>query len=366
MPAALTIVLVLVSGSPSDDGGRADAFTPAIVKATRAALGPGTRIVVKTEETMPADADAVRLGADAHADAVVEVAWTEPEHLRSTIRVQRPSASRWVERDLGFRAIDDPVERSRTVALTIVSMLPEYEGRAVESPPSEPANRNGRPPPEGKGTPNGEGAPNRAGRKPSPGAGRSSDERSEERVEPEPADVRVDRREGRPARHRTAVTAFGAMGLGSGDGGESGGGGVDFRQALGSFLTVRVGASARFGLESPGDVSARHYASALGMAIVPVSSEDGRASLDVRVDGLVALEDFALSRDGGTEHLHKLMPGADAVLEGSYYFVRGAALVLGGGAEALFGRTEIFSGGRRVATLKPVRPVLELGIRFGF
>ena len=140
MSTALTILLVMIASGPVDDGSTVDdPFTPAIARATREALGSETRVVMRMVATLPSDAEVVALGRGVHADAVVEVTWSLPDHLRTTIRVERSGSGRWVDRAIAFREIDAPSERSRTVGFAIASMLPERRVLAAAPPPPKRA-----------------------------------------------------------------------------------------------------------------------------------------------------------------------------------------------------------------------------------
>src|SRR5579871_3120149 len=127
MSPAVTILIIAIGAAPREGADSAgDPFTPAVTRATREALGPDTQIVLKELEMAPSDETARSLGVEAHADAVAEVEWSLPDHLHTKVRLQRAGATRWFDRDVGFRSIDEPAERSRTVGFAIASMLPEY------------------------------------------------------------------------------------------------------------------------------------------------------------------------------------------------------------------------------------------------
>jgi hypothetical protein len=58
--------------------------------------------------------------------------------------------------------------------------------------------------------------------------------------------------------------------------------------------------------------------------------------------------------------------GGDGVVEGGWHITRGAGLFLGGGIEAVLGKTEIFTHHTPVAVVPPFRAVAELGFRTRF
>lgn len=334
MSPALTILLITISGaSPDDTGASDDPYAPAIVRATREALGANTEIVSKRFDALPSDAEVVALGADVHADAVVEVTWSLPDHLRTTIRMERTKTGQWFDREVGFRPNDDPVERSRTVGFTIASMLPEGSAR-TEAPPPKP----------------------------------------EEPLPPAPVAVPVHEtahdavapREER-LHHDNSISAAALVAFGVGDGGGGFGAVLDYRRGLVDVLSLRFGLGARVGQGGPPGLTTRGFSGAVGLAWDAFSTQNGRGRLGLRLDALFALAQFEhLSAGGATATRYKFLPGADLLAEASYFFTPGAAVVVAGGAEALFGETDVLVAGEPVAAFEPVHPVVELGLRAGF
>ena len=58
--------------------------------------------------------------------------------------------------------------------------------------------------------------------------------------------------------------------------------------------------------------------------------------------------------------------GGDVVVEGGYHVTPSAGLFLGGGLEAMLGKTEIYTHQTWVAVVPPFRAVAELGFRVRF
>ena len=124
---------------------------------------------------------------------------------------------------------------------------------------------------------------------------------------------------------------------------------------------------ARLGQDPPAGVVTRFFYDAAGLAWNAWTASNGRGAVGVRLDALLILTQFAhTSLDDATVNRHKLMPGGDLVVEAGYFFTRGVAVLVGGGGEAVFGQTDVFVNGRRAATLGPLHPVVELGLRAGF
>lgn len=325
MSAALTILLLTVS-EPAPD----TPFTTSVATAIRQALGPGTRVVSVSQAELPSDADAMARGEQLHADAVVEVTWRLPEHLGATIRMERSSSERWIERQIGFQDADEPVERCRTVGFTVASMLPE--GFAE---PAEPAPR------------------------PLPVA--------------EPP-VRVDEHPSKHTRPRggmlnpNALTGSAVAAFGIHDYGTSVGGALDYRRRLGQSIAFRIGGAARVGQDPAAQALSRYFNGALGVAWHAWTSANATGALSVRLDALVVLTQYSRvsAVDSTTIDKFKWMPGADLLLEACYFFAPGAALVVAGGGEAVFGKTDIVVGSGVVTTYRPLHPLVELGLRVGF
>jgi hypothetical protein len=337
MSPALTILLITISGGSPDEGGVVDdPYAPAIARATREALGANTQIISKRLDTLPSDAEVVALGADAHADAVVEITWSLPDHLRTTIRMERASTGQWLDREVGFRTNDDPVERSRTVGFTIASMLPEGSAR-LEAPPPKPEEAPPTPAPE-------------------EGLARDS-------VDAHPAAEPPEER----LHFDNSISAAALMAFGVGDGGGGLGAALDYRRGLADAFALRFGLAARVGQGAPSGLATRFFSGGVGFVWDTWSSQNGRGRLGLRVDALFALAQVDhLSTQGTSASRYKFLPGADLLVEGSYFFTRGAAVVLGAGGEALFGETDVIVEGQTVAAFEPVHPVVELGLRAGF
>jgi hypothetical protein len=320
MSGALTILLLTVLGH---DAG--DPFTPAVTRATREALGPETEIVFRAMPYLPSDAEAASLAVELHADAVVELTWSVPDHLRANIHLRRTATGRWIDREIGFRTVDDPAERGRTVAFMVVSMLPERfrAPNATTTPRETPA----------------------AGERLLPLAPTTAGQS-----------------------HVGSIGGMLIAALGVGDNGGGAGGALDFRVRLDPTFAIRFGGGARAGQDPPAQVVTRFYYGAAGIAWTAWTAQNARVALGLRWDALLIRTDFAhlSTSQTGTESDGKWIPGADLLFEAAYFITRGAAISAGVGAEATFGKTDILVGGRRINTIEPLRPLLELGIRAAF
>jgi hypothetical protein len=164
-----------------------------------------------------------------------------------------------------------------------------------------------------------------------------------------------------------SISAAALVAFGVGDGGGGLGAALDYRRGLAETFALRFALAARVGQGAPPGITTRFFSGGVGFAWDAWSSQNGRGRLGLRLDALFALAQFDhLSTGGTTASRSKFLPGADLLAEASYFFTRGAAVVLGGGGEALFGETDVLVAGQPVATFEPVHPVVELGLRAGF
>jgi len=330
MSAVLIILLVTTSREPVDD--RLD---EGVVRPTIEALGGNARVVRRAFATVPDDAEVVALGAEVHADVIAEVSWSVPDRLLASIRLERAAGAPWVERQMAFRAIDDAGERSRTVALTIVSMLSPDSG--APAPADAVTKRSATLPPTG------------------PPSTRPQAERSPSNS---PNEATRD--------NWISAAAVAALGLTDDAGGL--GGAFDYRRRAGGVWFLRLTAGARAGQAPAAQALTRFFYGGVGVAWHAFTSRDAKGALGLRMDALaVRVQLGHLSADDPvTDYQSKWLPGGDLVAEGSYFLAPGAAFFVGAGGEAVLGKTDIFVRGQRVATILPVHPVLELGLRTAF
>ena len=170
-----------------------------------------------------------------------------------------------------------------------------------------------------------------------------------------------------PVHHPTSISLRAVAALGVDDPATAFGGAFDFRRDLFSALALRVGVGARFGVGSQSDIATRFFEGQLGIAWRAWASANGRGSLGARLDALLTIAQFTYaSPSSGDVNKEKTLPGGDAVFEAGYFFTPTMALVAGGGAEVLFGKTDVFVGPARRTSLAPVHPVFDLGISIGF
>ncbi len=338
MTAALIVLVFTISSAPADPR-----FTTALIGPTIDALGRETRVILRPVTSRPSDTDALAVAADVHADAVAEVSWSAPDQLRAVIRLERGRGAPWMERTAEFLREDDPLERSRTVALTIASMLlSKPSTTAPDDRPGAPA------------TPAGVAA---AAAAPKAGDQRRSMAQPSSPQSQAPA-----------YRHAHALSAAGIAALGVGDHAGGVGGALAYGQRLSARLSLRAGAGVRAGRDPTAQAVTRFFHAGVGLGWDAFLTPNGEGTLGLRADAMVIVAE--LVRDAADQpssaNVRKWMPGADVVAEGCYAFTQGIAAFVGAGAEAMLGRTDVFVGGQRVTRISPLHPVFELGLRAVF
>jgi hypothetical protein len=314
--AALTLLVLIASG---------DANGPVVTslsRAVREALGPEAEITIREVARVPGDDEAIALGRELHANAVIELIWKDAEHRRATLHFHaEPASSRWTDREVGFDAKDADGERGRMIGFALASMLPERRESLLPPPPFLV------PPPM------------------------PSDE-------PEPP---------APAPKGEVLRWFGAVDVAAS--GSLGGDATGIGAALAARwdfapkLSLRLAGGLRSGNVTAADADSLIFDAAAGLVwrAVRATTTSG-FGIGVRADALAI--QYRLSRGGS--HATLWLPGADLALEGSFMFAERMALFAAVGGEAAFGATDVFLFSERVTTISPIRGIGQAGIRIHF
>lgn len=116
MPGTIVVVVVLGAGElhcpPAD----------AAIVAMRGTLAAGEQVLVREVGQGLDDGKLSALRASTGASAIVEIAWSHPDHQGVHLHVGTGDKD-FADRDLGFSASDVEEERGRTVGLVLSSML---------------------------------------------------------------------------------------------------------------------------------------------------------------------------------------------------------------------------------------------------
>ncbi len=295
-----------------------DATLDAAVAAARETLGENATVQV---EVSPAASDPgiVALEDERHAGAVATLRW-DPSHTSATIHLHRAREGRWVDRTIVFRAADAPAERGRTIGFAVASMLPEQElprapeHRIIIAPPPPTAHH------------------------PFDGPWHGSFDAQ-------------------------AVGALPFSGYGAGVGADLSG------QWYLSRLGFRLGAVIRAGDVAPAQATSIMVSVAAGLEVRIVEPAAGeRFGLALRFDMLATFLSLRhLDADDPSPVVQdRWLPGGDLVAEGTFQLGPATAIILGLGAEASLGSTNVYVARKPVATIEPIRLVGELGLRARF
>ncbi|MDB5212601.1 MAG: hypothetical protein JWO86_528 [Myxococcaceae bacterium] len=332
--AALTLLVLIASG----DGGR-DASGPvatSMARAVREALGADAQVIIRETARVPSDDEAIALGRELRASAVIELLWKDPEHRRATLHFHAdPGASRWTDREVGFDATDADAERGRMIGFALASMLPERAASQATVAPAPAA-----PPPMPPLPPRRE-----------PGEIEDADERSERP----------------PARPGEVLRWFGAVDLaaaGSLGGDATGiGAALSARWDFAPTFSARVGGAVRAGDVGAADASSTIYSGALGLVWRALPATTTRTfGLALRADVLA----MQVRLERASSHATLWLPGADLAVEASWMFAKPLALFAAVGGEVAFGAPDVLLFSNRVTTIPPFRGLGEAGIRVHF
>jgi hypothetical protein len=328
LPMAPLLILFLVSAG--HDGAYS---TTAMQNAVAEVLGPSGTVAVSTAPPELSDAAAIDQGAALHAAAVVRVRWLAGERPQIEVRVHRADArgaAGWLSRVLGFAPTDDREEIGRAIGYTVLAMLPAatLQAAAAGAPPAAP----------------------------SPGP-----------VAAPAAAAPVVTSMARPdaGGGYLFVDVVGAASAGLGGAGTGWGGGVRGGWAATPHFRLALGAVARTGeVTAARATTSTVTVTAGGAATLPVTRRFGLA---LRVEAMAQfLTASHFGGDDGPSRLSRWLPGGVAALEGALWLSANAALVAAAGAELAAGRTDVFVGGDRVATIPQAHATAELGLRIRF
>jgi hypothetical protein len=309
-----------------------DPSLSAFDRTLRSALGPQARVELVHVAEDPPDQESVARSAS--LDGVVELSWA-PDHASARLHCYVSRGERWVDREISFGGgagdpLHEAAERGRLLGFAVATMFDESE------------------------------APERLR-----SAGSSNTATKPQRLARPPRATEVPRPERRaPARSLefSGIMSSGIEGTASGLGASAGlrwqwlgplalrgvvagrAGNVPTAQA--TTATAQVGAGASWGF-------------------MPLAST---YELGVRADALLSyFQATHLSEDDVVpDTKSRWLPGFDVLMEGGVRFAGSAGVFAGFGLEAMVGSTEIYTHGRRVAVVPPLRLVGELGFRTRF
>ena len=303
-----------------------DAATPlpgALARAAEEALGAGASVSIRTLDRPSPVTGLADAGHAEHAAAVARIAWTDERRSEARLEVVGADGGPIRASTIAFADSDPLAERGRALGLVLAALVaPEKLARLEREATAR------------------------------------------EVAAPAPTVVASPPPPPLPPR-RFALDAAAEGGFALGGAGSGFGGAVGVRWYAGRRLGLRAGAQARFGEVASAQATALDLAAAAGLmlAVIPPSDER-RFGLAVRADALLLYQSLThLSEDDvAPVHSGRVLPGAAALLEGQWAVSPTLALLLGGGAEVAFGRTEVFVHQQKVAELAPLRLIVQGGL----
>jgi len=323
MKGALLIVFVLAQEASQPE---TRAFTAAALEV----LGQDAQVRMLTVPADVADASVEEQALGARADGAIELSWSG-DGTQAFVHCYLTGEERWVDRSISFGKDEDERERGRLLGYAVASMFLGADREPAETAPSAEAAASATKAPS---TPAADAAPNDEFR-PSPPAWRAFD-------------------------------LAGVMSHGLGGEADAVGVMAAFRFLAVGPLWARIGVAGRGGEIPTAQANMKTLQGSAGAAWSFLDA--GRFSSTLRADLIGSwLEVGHLSADDPeVVHERRWLFGADAVLSGGVRLSANASFFAGGGLEAMFGRTDIYTHGSRVATIPPLRVIAELGLESVF
>jgi hypothetical protein len=322
MSAIATLVIYLSAADAADPG------APVLVRSAQEVLGDQAQVELRTTASeLP---DSALSSTEPGVDAAATVVWLNSEHRRAAVRCYVGRLHRVVKRELSFDEDADPKERERMLGFVVASLLtPETEQSVAPAPRPDDAH-----------------VPRNA---------------LEERNAPPAA---------APAREHfvgmAELVGLGATGIGGAGAGF--GASLAGRWLFAPSLAVRLAAGLRRGdIPRASAISEMEFVG-IGLAVESPVTRSSRFSMGGRASALVLRHelDHLSADDAVPDRKSRVMPGADAVLEGGWRLSSSAGVVVGVGAELALGHTDVIVKGKKVAEIPPLRGLVELGIQAKF
>jgi len=345
----VTLIVLVIAQQASDPS------TVAFERAARRALGRDADLQIQLVAADPPDEESISRAAN--ADGVVELSWT-PDGTKARVHCYLRRDARWIDREISFgagtaSAEREATERGRLLGFAVATMFAEEQapdGERVATP--EPA---AAPAPPAKTQPKAKAQPKASPQAATPVDGAPTRDDSADTSEPR-------------LTHSTRSIEFAGIASSGLEGTASGlGATAGLRLAWFGPLWGRFFVSGRSGNIPKAQASTRTGLLGVGVALaaLPISH---RFELGLRLDAFASYFDVThLSEDDkAPDQRSRWLPGGDLLLEGGVRLGGGTGLFLGGGAEAVLGRTDVYTHGTRVAVVPPFRVVGEFGFRTRF
>ncbi|HEY3664540.1 MAG TPA: hypothetical protein VGL19_01025 [Polyangiaceae bacterium] len=356
MSAIVTLVIYLSAADA------ADPVTPVLVRSAQEILGSQAQVELRTSSTELADSALSSIEPD--ADAVASIAWLNREHGRASVRCYVGRLHRLVKREVSFDEDAEPKERERMLGFVVGSLL------APDTELEQPADATEPPVVDQPEVKQKAKAKSKTKSKSKPAA--ESDSSTDSNMESDSDSEVIERPIREAPRHQerfvgmaelVGLAASGVSGSASGFGAALAG-----RWLFATSLSLRVAAGLRRGDIAAASASSEVEFLGVGLGFELPVSATSPFSLGGRAGALVLRHelDHLSSDDTQPDRKSRILPGADALFEGSWHFSSSAGLVLGAGAELALGHTDVIIKGKEVTDIPPLRGLVELGIQARF
>ena len=331
-----TTLIILVIGQQTSDPS-----TLALERALRGVLGSTAKIELQAlAEDPPDDTSEARA---AGSDGLVELVWAN-DGSKAHVHCYLVREARWVDREISFGTGTasperEAIERGRLLGFAVGTMFAEEAALAPRAAPPTAA----------------------SAQRVSPST--ASDHKPARSSEAPPA--QADKPTGGQPTRLLEFAGTASEGLGGAATGLGASAGL--RLALAGPIWSRLFLSGRGGnieVAQATTVTAL-FGGGLALAALPSSA---RFELGLRTDVFAAyLEASHFSGDDSSPaRRSRWLPGADLVAEAGVHLAGRTGLFLGGGLEAMFGKTEVYTKGVQVAVVPPFRVIGEFGFRTPF
>jgi hypothetical protein len=331
LPPVVVALVILVFLDVVDAGTQ---LPGALSRAVEQALGPGTTVMVRAISDEPPERELVATGRAEGASAVARLSWTDSQRLHGSLEVHVLASDRRATETLTFEASDPLVERGRALGLVLAALLAPENSRVrderIPTPPETRARSDTGP--------------------------------------PSPVAVSNDL----PAVPRPGgwfLDASAEGGVAIGGAGSGLGGSIGLGHSSAGRLGWRMGARARFGEIGEAQASILSAGLAAGVVVTLLRAADRpHFELALRLDALLLYEALSHFSSDDVEHVRRgrVVPGAALWAEAAFLLAPGAAVVVGAGPEAVFGRTDVVVHETKVAELVPLRVSMHGGLRITF
>jgi hypothetical protein len=330
---ATTLIILVIGQQPSDPS------TLAFARALHGVLGNTAKIELQALPEDPPDEASVAQAAG--SDGLVELIWAS-DGRKARVHCYVVAEGRWVDREISFGAAmaspeREAIERGRLLGFAVGTMFAEEA--ELEAPSTSDAPTPPPPPalPALPALPAGDVAPTARER-----PARAAD--SGRRLE------------------FAGIASVGLHGKASGLGASAG-----LRLAWAGPIWARLFVAGRGGNIELAETTTGTAMLGGGLALAALPPAE-RFQLGLRIDAFASYFGAShLSEDDITAaHRSRWLPGGDLVAEAGVHLLGRTGLFLGGGLEAVVGRTDIFTHGTKVAVVPPFRAVGEFGFRTPF